>query len=530
VTFTGELLPYQQPAFDLMVERKKVLVAYEMGLGKTVLTIAAVEHLMDSMQITEPGIVVCLSALKYQWAEAITKFTGGTSVPLVIDGTPTKRGQQYGEAFDWMNTGVDYVIMNYEQVVGDWDIVRKLPRGFVVVDEVTAIKGFRAQRSRRIKKLTADINYALTGTPIENGKPEEVYSIMQFVDPEVLGRFDLFDRTFIVRNGFGGVERYRNLPVLHTRLSQVLVRKRQADPDVAPYLPQVMPADPEDRKLLVQLDPNARKLYQHIAGELLADLQDAQAMFGGSFNLDAHYGLQSPDGGPADEIRGRIMSKVGALRMLCDFPGLLRISAAKADTLTGGSQYCWALRERGLLDKLRRAPKLETLGAYVSAELETDPSAKIVIFTMFREMVDVIRTALGTYESVPYTGAMNASEKERAKQRFQHEASVRLLVSTDAGGYGVDLPQAHILVNYDLPWASGTAIQRDSRIIRASSTHERVYLRDLLVRDSIEERHWAALQAKNAVAAAIVDGHGVNTRGGVDLTLESLTAFLGRTS
>lgn len=529
MTFTGTLLPYQHPAVDLMLDRRKVLVAYEMGLGKTVVTIAAIEHLMDTMSITEPGIVVCLSALKYQWAEAITKFTDGTSTPLVIDGSRKVRLGQYDTAAQWMTSGVDYIILNYEQVVGDWDIVRQLPRGFVVVDEATAIKGFRAQRSRRIKKLDADVTYALTGTPIENGKPEEIFSIMQFVDPTVLGRFDLFDRTFIVRNGFGGVERYRNLPVLHTALSGAMVRKRQGDPDVAPYLPTVMPTDPEDRKLLTTLDGPGRRLYQVITTELLSDLQDAQALFGGSFSVEAHYGLQTPDGGPQDQLRGRIMAKVGALRMLCDSPELLRISAGKADDFTGGSQYCWDLVHRGALDPIKRAPKLDTLTAYITAELDTDPTAKIVIFSLFREMIDLIRTALHRFGSVPYTGAMNAKEKEAAKQRFQHDTTVRLLVSTDAGGYGVDLPQASILINYDLPWASGTARQRDSRIIRASSTHDRVYLRDMLIRDSIEERHWNALQAKTAVAAAVIDGQGANDRGGVDLTVESLTAFLGRT-
>ena len=77
----------------------------------------------------------------------------------------------------------------------------------------------------------------MTGTPIENGKPEELYSIMQFIDPKVLGRFDLFDKTFIVRNHFGGVEKYRNLTTLSKTLATASVRKRQQDPDVAPYLP-----------------------------------------------------------------------------------------------------------------------------------------------------------------------------------------------------------------------------------------------------------------------------------------------------
>lgn len=79
MTFTGTLLPYQPEAVDRMISRHKVLVAYDLGLGKTVLTIAAVENLMDSGDIKEPGMVICLSSLKYQWANQIEKFTNGTS-------------------------------------------------------------------------------------------------------------------------------------------------------------------------------------------------------------------------------------------------------------------------------------------------------------------------------------------------------------------------------------------------------------------------------------------------------------------
>jgi SNF2 family DNA or RNA helicase len=79
LTFKGTLLPYQPEAVDRMVNRHKVLVAYDLGLGKTVLTIAAIERLMDDNKVTEPGLIICLSSLKYQWANQIEKFTDGTS-------------------------------------------------------------------------------------------------------------------------------------------------------------------------------------------------------------------------------------------------------------------------------------------------------------------------------------------------------------------------------------------------------------------------------------------------------------------
>ena len=144
MTFTGTLLPYQPEAVERMMVRKKMLVAYDLGLGKTVLTIAALENLMDEGKITEPGLIICLSSLKYQWAAQIEKFTDGSSTTLVVDGTPKQRAAQYAEALDWGHSLVNYVIVNYEQVVNDWEYIEKLPTGFIVIDEATAIKSFRS--------------------------------------------------------------------------------------------------------------------------------------------------------------------------------------------------------------------------------------------------------------------------------------------------------------------------------------------------------------------------------------------------
>ena len=315
-----------------MCERQKMLVAYDLGLGKTVLTIAAIERLMDASRITEPGLIICLSSLKYQWANQIEKFTNGTSKALVIDGTPKKRAEQYAEAMDWRNTGVDYIVLNYEQVVNDWDTIKELPRGFVVLDEATAIKSFKSKRSRAVKKLVnAPFRFALTGTPIENGKPEELYSIMQFVDANVLGRFDIFDAAFIVRNSWGAPQYYRNLKTLHEKMKEASVRKAQKDPDVAPYLPDTIHKDP----IKIVFDRKASKLYSQITADLISDLDEAQDLFGHNFNLLAHYGVESRRGGPEDEMRGKIMSKIGALKQLCSHPDLIRTS--HTDTF---SKFC----------------------------------------------------------------------------------------------------------------------------------------------------------------------------------------------
>lgn len=521
--FTGELLPYQVEAVERMCDRKSMLVAYDLGLGKTVLTIAAIEALMDSHDIQKPGLVICLSSLKYQWANQIKKFSD--SSPLVIDGTPKQRAAQYAQAATYQH---DYIIMNYEQIVNDWEQVRKLPLGFVVLDEATAIKSFKSKRSKYTKKLAnAPIKFALTGTPIENGKPEELYSIMQFVDSTVLGRFDLFDQAFIVRNQWGGVDRYRNLTTLHKRMKEAAVRKSQKDDDVRPYLPETIHQDP----IFVNLDRKTAALYRKIANDVMSDLSDATTLFGSSFNILAHYGLERGGNTAADELRGKIMSKIGCLRMLCSHPNLLRTSAEKFSQLNGeGSAYAAELLANGDLDNIKATPKLDALVEYVKDFLDQNYQNKVVIFASYVDMGPILASLLGPDRCRIYSGQLDAKTKEDNKIAFNEDPNVRILISSDAGGYGVDLPAANLLVNYDLPWSSGAATQRNGRIRRASSEWPSIVIQDILVAGSIELRQWEALQQKTAVADAVLDGEGIDSKGGMDLTLGSLNQFLGSSS
>ena len=517
--FNGTLKPYQVEAVEKMVEQKKILVAYEMGLGKTPMTIAAIENLREAGEIKDTILVLCLASLKYQWKKEIEKFSD--SKAIVIDGTAKQRHAQYVESDEY-----HYVIMNYEQVVNDWDIIKNGTFAAIVCDEATAIKGFKAKRAKKVKELAKNIpvRFALTGTPIENGRPEEIFSIMQFVDSKVLGRFDLFDQTFIVRNHFGGVQRYRNLPVLHKKLMEYTVRKAQHDEDVKPYLPEAIYREP----VLVKLDAGAQKLYDYVAKDLSTILADARETLGSNFNLAAHYGQSYDPGDPANQLRGEVMSRIGALRMLCSSPQVLLSSYENFDQHTGkGSAYIHSLGD--LLHGISKTPKLDALIHYLEDHLDIDDSYKAVVFASYLDSVSEIVDRLNKkgYGAVAYTGEMNALKKEDAKVKFQGRPHIRVLVSSDAGGYGVDLPQANLLVNYDQPWSSGLAVQRNGRINRTSSEWPSITIQDMLVKDSIEQRQYDMLRQKSNIAGAILDGSGINAKGGVDLTVGSLLDFLG---
>lgn len=517
--FTGQLKPYQVEAVDKMVEKKKILVAYEMGLGKTPMTIAALETLKDTGSITEPILVLCLASLKYQWQKEVSKFSDSTSI--VIDGTPKQRLTQYEESRSY-----DYIIMNYEQVVRDWDLIKNRDFGAIVCDEATAIKGFRSKRAKKVKELGSrtKIKFALTGTPIENGRPEEIFSIMEFVNRTVLGRFDLFDQAFIVRNQFGMIIRYRNFPTLHNLLSEHSVRKSQKDPDVAPYLPDAVVREP----IIVSLDKEGQKLYNKISAYLLELLVEAQNTYGKEFSLDAHYG-RGWDDDPRDKLRGQIMRTIQPLRMLCSTPKTLQNSYIEYKESGGkkGSEYIYSYVGEVVFD-LYKEPKIDAALTYLTDHLAIDPTYKAVVFSNYKAGVREVvrRLEVAGIQAVAYTGDMNAKEKESARVRFQTQEDVRVIVSSDAGGYGVDLPQANLLINLDQPWSAGMAVQRNARINRASSTWPTITIQDFLIKDSIEQRQYDTLKFKKSIANAILDGKGINSKGGVDLTIGSLIGFL----
>lgn len=495
-----------------MVRRQDILLSLDMGLGKTVITIAALEELMQRGVITEPGLIIVLSSLKYQWAEKIAEFSSD-SHSLVIDGTPKVRTEQYARAMAWRETGVDYIILNYEQVVNDWDQVRRLPRGFVVLDEATAIKSFRSKRSRYVKRLnTAPVRYALTGSPMENGKPEEIFSIMQFVDRKILGNPKDFDSQYIIRNPWGGVSYYRRLDELHQRLAPVLVRKRQRDPDVAPYIPEAIgqPA------VHVPWDRAGAALYRAIAADLVLDLQEAASLgLGRSWDVLSHYGQGRP--GDGTDVQGRIGAKVGLLRMLCSHPDLLRQARG---------EYVDHLRRTPVWAQVDKASglKLRAVSQYVTDHLSRDPRNKIVIFAHYVAMAEILRNTLAKHMPEIYNGRLSARQKHEVHTRFRTNPRVRVLISSDAGGYGVDLPEANLLINYDLPDTSGAAAQRNSRIIRASSEWPSIVIQDFVMAKSIEVRQLETLAQKNTVQNAVIDG--AFTAGQRLMTVDNLSKFL----
>lgn len=514
--------PFQEEAKDLAVRRGNALIALTMGLGKTLVAVMTIEELYDLGELTT-GLIVVPASLKYQWQREIKRFTGQNA--LVIDGPPKTRAMLYRWARRFR-----YVIINYDLIVNDWAPKKKTPHNifsvrdmefdYIVIDEGTAIKNPNAKRSKYIKFLgnRAAFRLALTGTPIQN-RPEELFSLMEFVDPEVLGDPRVFDKTFIVRDDYNRPKRYRNLHVLRERMSEVMYRKTRAD--VADQLPAILSS-----VVPFDLSPAEARIYNRARDHTLTKLAEAQKLLGGGFNILAHYGHS--DDPQVEKARGDVMAGLLMLRFACDDPALIRVSAEKYARGRGdGSALAQKFVETGLLDHMPKvSTKRQLFVELLQSALDEDERAKVVAFSTFKDLLDLIQDdTAGVAKSVQFTGDMNARTKNEAMQRFKSDPKTRLFLSSDAGGYGVDLPEANHLISIDLPWSGGNFDQRESRIIRLSSEWEHVNLAVLVARGSIEERMHAMIEQKQGISDAFLDGN-YDSRGTYTLSLSSLTEFL----
>lgn len=518
MTFIGELRPYQQEASDFVVSRGRALLALDLGTGKTVVSLHAIEALRDKGEVS-CALLIMSSSLTVQWANRIKEFTDQDCV--VIDGsmTPAKRKKAYQEA---LQERPSYVVMGLRQVVADAWFVEALKPELGLVDEVTSIKNFRPQQTKTIKNsVRTPYRIGLTAEPIENGKAEEVFSIMEWIDDSVFGSWRSFEADFIDRNQYTNIiTGYRNVDRLHSLLMTACVNKRRDDPEVAEFMPTV-----EEYNLHVDMDPQTKELYDYIARDLLAELR----MAGPTVALDLSRYYEGGDVSEGDSSTGRITSRLLALHLLLDDPSLLRASAeAYNDPESNhGSRYAAELLA---LDKLlprgTTGAKLEACVEVASEYVDSDPRHKVIIFCRFKGILPLLAERLDKYGCVLFHGGLNGKERAEAIATFGDDPNVRLFLSSDAGGYGVDLFMASHLINYDRPLSSGALKQRNGRHVRASSTFRNVYIDNLIVADSVEEYQGSKLDFKNKVAGAIVGGRMSVPGGKLESTARSLTRFL----
>ena len=213
------LLPYQREGVLHLAFGERALLADEMGLGKTIQAIAACELLARREDISRV-LIVCPASLKAEWEEQIACFTPRAA--RSVFGPRAARLAAYREP-------TFFNIVNYEQVLGDAPDINEILRPDVIIlDEAQRIKNWQIKTARQVKSLRSPYAFVLSGTPVEN-RIDELYSIVQYLDPELVGPLFRFNRDFYELDERGRPVDYKNLTELRRRLQPLMLRGRKCD-------------------------------------------------------------------------------------------------------------------------------------------------------------------------------------------------------------------------------------------------------------------------------------------------------------
>lgn len=442
------LYPYQQEGMLHLAFTERALLADEMGLGKTVQAIAACE-LLRSLRGVERVLVVCPASLKGEWEEQIARFT---SLPSrIVAGSRAQRLAQYGE-------GAFFYLVNYEQILIDGDeIQRRLAPDVIVLDEAQRIKNWQSRTAQAVKRLRSPYAFVLTGTPLEN-RIDDIYSIMQFLDPSLLGPLFRFNREFYLLDERGRPAGYRNLDELHRRLAPVLLRRRKEE--VEGQLPGRL-----DKHYFVPLEDEQIPRYAEYERRVAQILAAARRrpLLPKEFE--------------------QLQRWLACMRMVCDTPYIL-------------DSDC------------RVCPKLAELQEILE-ELLTEPGTKILIFSEWERMLELVRETLQEMGAgfAWHTGSVPLPRRREEVRRFKEDPACRLFLSTDSGGVGLNLQAANVVINLDLPWNPARLEQRIARAWRKHQTRP-VRVLSLVAEGTIEHRMIPLLANKQLLADGVLDGRG----------------------
>ena len=329
------LLPYQREGMLHLAFGERALLADEMGLGKTIQAIAACELLARRKGIARV-LVVCPASLKAEWEEQIARFTDRPA-HSVFGPRPARLAAYREPTF--------FTIVNYEQVLSDArDINEILQPDVVVLDEAQRIKNWQIKTARQVKSLRSPYAFVLTGTPVEN-RIDELYSIVQYLDPELVGPLFRFNREFYELDERGRPVDYKNLAELRRRLQPVMLRRRKSD--VESELP--------GRTVKTYFVPMVEEQAPALRGLQQAGRQP-----------DSHRRKRRP---LTRKEFDRLQMLLACMRMICDTPAIL-------------DPTC------------RVSPKLEELEGILSDLLE-EPDRKIIVFSEWERMLELVRELAG---------------------------------------------------------------------------------------------------------------------------------------
>lgn len=444
---SGILRDYQKTGYRWLMTITELgfggILADDMGLGKTLQVITMLTAYKEAGEEAR-ALIVCPSSLVYNWESEIGHFSPSLDV-LLVTGSAPERAEKL---LTWKDH--DVVVTSYDMLKRDIDLYDGMDFRFQVIDEAQYIKNSRTQAAASVKKVHARTRFALTGTPIEN-RLSELWSIFDYLMPGFLYNYPAFKE-----------ELEQPIVELHDEIASARLRQmirpfilRRMKKDVLKELP-----DKVERPVYAKLTDEQQRLYD-------ANLMQLLQMLDGQSESAYRKG------------KLEILSALTRLRQVCCDPGLIyedyRGGSAKLDT-------CLQLIDNAMAGGHR-----------------------VLLFSQFTSMLDLIEKQLKKAHIDHYRldGSTRSDERLKMVNSFNQSSVPVFLISLKAGGNGLNLTGADIVIHYDPWWNTAAQDQATDRSYRIGQD-KNVMVYKLIARDTIEEKILALQEAKRALADEVI--------------------------
>lgn len=444
------LRPYQAEGFRWLCALYEngfgALLADEMGLGKTIQVLTFLQKFHKDGK----ALVVCPASLVYNWYSEITHFAPELTCLQVI-GTAAERKAILED------NDVDVYITSYDLLKRDIESYEGKKFYVQIVDEAQYIKNANTQASQAVKAIQSSFHIALTGTPIEN-KLSELWSIFDFILPGYFYTYGYFRSTYeipIIKEEDEQAQYH-----LQTMISPFVLRRLKKD--VLKDLP-----DKLEEVYYAEATPSQKELYD-------ARVQRMKQMINSASDKEFKQ----------DKIK--ILAELTRLRQLCCNPSLIY-----EDYVNGSG------KEDMCIDLIRRA---------------VEGGHKILLFSQFTSMLDLLCKRLEK-EHIPFyllVGSTPKAKRAQLVEQFQQDSVPVFCISLKAGGTGLNLTAADIVIHYDPWWNTAVENQASDRAHRIGQKNA-VTIYRLILKDTIEERILALQQEKSGLASRFLDNESISS-------------------
>ncbi len=448
----AKLRPYQKLGFGWLKTLYRNgfggILADDMGLGKTLQVIV---FLLSELSEAGPGeekltLIVAPASLVYNWKSEIERFAPSLSVRTI-----TGNGAERKELIHSLS-GTQIAVTSYDLLKRDVEEYEDIRFFCQVIDEAQFIKNHATQGAKAVKQIHADFHIALTGTPVEN-RLSELWSIFDYLMPGFLYGYQQFRQQIespIVRS-----QDQEALKKLQTMIRPFVLRRLKKD--VLKDLP-----DKIEKNLFAELEGEQSELYRARAQRLMMQLS-----------------RQSED--EFRDSRFQVLSELTRLRQICCDPGLLyedyHGSAAKVE-------LCMELLKNAL-----------------------EGGHRVLLFSQFTSMLDLLAERLQKEKisSIMLTGATSKEERAELVKRFQAGEVSVFCISLKAGGTGLNLTAADLVIHFDPWWNAAVENQATDRAHRIGQKQVVTVYR-LIAKNTIEEKILKLQEAKKELAQQVLSG------------------------